>query len=78
MPDQVREIVYSSMTSSRNNSGGHYQSGDSHVEEINKKAKKWVIGVPTHAQWIQLFRNLDKLNTIRKNTLDEIGLKEQN
>ena len=77
MPDQVREIVYSLMSSSRNNSGGHYQSGDAHVEEINKKAKKWVIGVPTHAQWIQSFRNLDKLDTIRKNTLDEIGLKDE-
>ena len=31
---------------------GHYQSGDAIIEEINKEAKRDVVGVPDETQWI--------------------------
>ena len=64
MPDEIKSIVRSSLSLSRTKHYGHYQSGDAAVEEINKEAKKWVIGVPTTIQWQRSFRNLDKLDEV--------------
>ena len=77
LPDTVGEIVHSSLSTSRNGAAGHYQSGDAHVKEVNRNAKKWVIGVPTHKQWIQSFRNLDKLDAIRLSTFHDAGLHDE-
>ena len=64
MPFPVAEGFYSSISASRIGRVGHYQSGDALLEEINKAAKKWVLGVPNDAQWLQSFRNLDKLTEV--------------
>jgi len=57
-------MLHSSLSSSRTEQPGHYQSADAAIEEINKAAKKWVIGVPTATQWIRSLRNLDKMDQV--------------
>ena len=64
LPEEVRELIQNTITTSRNGKIGHYQGGDALLEEINKNAKKWVIGVPTDKQWKQSFRNLDTVTKV--------------
>ena len=42
--------------------------GDATLEEVNKEAKSWLktAGVPSEAQWLQVFRNLDALTKVSK------------
>ena len=60
-PLPLKEIVLGCLTASRGNNIGHFQGGDALLEEINKEAKQWMIGVPTEAQWERSFRNLDSI-----------------
>ena len=46
------------------------------IEEINKEAKRDVVGVPSEKQWTQSFRNLDNMNLLRKATYCDSGLKD--
>jgi hypothetical protein len=65
MPDNITEIVKSSLTLSRTGNMGHFQGGDACLEEINKEAKTWVTkGVPSEKEWLKIFRNLDKLSQV--------------
>ena len=64
-PQAMKELISNSLTVSRTAREGHYQGGDAVLEEINKEAKKWVIGVPSSRQWVRSFRNLDNLNQVK-------------
>ena len=61
----LKEIVLGCLTASCSNNVGHYQGGDAILEEINKEAKQWMIGVPTKAQWERSFRNLDSISKVQ-------------
>lgn len=61
----LKEIVLGCLTASRGNNIGHYQGGDALLEEINKEAKEWMIGVLTEAQWERSFRNLDSISKVQ-------------
>ncbi|XP_041466282.1 uncharacterized protein LOC121416832 isoform X2 [Lytechinus variegatus] len=44
------------------------------LENLNKQSKDWIPrGVPTEHEWLRIFRNLDKLNEIRQETLHSMG-----
>ena len=58
-------MVDKSMTASRTGGFGHNQGGDALLEEVNKNAKAWIIGVPTNEQWERSFRNLDILSEVQ-------------
>lgn len=49
MPDELKDIVKSSLTLSRTGNTGHYHGGDDCLEEINKEAKCWISpkGIPS-------------------------------
>ncbi|XP_060601916.1 uncharacterized protein LOC132755133 [Ruditapes philippinarum] len=66
MPDELKDIVKSSLTLSRTGNTGHYQGGDACLEEINKEAKCWISpkGIPSDKEWLRVFRNLDNLMTV--------------
>ena len=64
IPNEIKDCMHSTLSLSRTGRHGHYQSGDAMIEEINKQAKKWVIGVPTQSQWKRSFRNLDNLDEV--------------
>ena len=64
-PKQLEDFLNKclSFTSSGNNSKG--EGGDFILESINKKIKRWLPpGIPTHQHWLQICRNLDKLNEV--------------
>ena len=65
MPLEIRALKYSSLVLSRTGRSGHYQSGDAVIEEINKEAKRDLVGVPNETQWKISVRNLDMMNTLR-------------
>ena len=65
MPHEIRALKYSSLVLSRTGRSGHYQSGDAVIEEINKEAKRDLVGVPNETQWKISVRNLDMMNTLR-------------
>ena len=69
LPEQLKTVVYENMCVSNTDSAGHYQGGDACLEEINKKAKRWVspIGIPNDQDWLKTFRNLDKLEEVSYN-----------
>ena len=77
MPHEIRAIKYSSLVLSRTGRSGHYQSRDTVIEEINKEAKRDLVGVPTETQWKRSFRNLDMMNTLRAKTLENAGVSDQ-
>ena len=62
MPHEIRALKYSPFVLSRTGRSGHYQSGDAVIEEINKEAKRDLVGVPNETQWKRSFRNLDMTN----------------
>ena len=74
MPADVRSLKFKSLSTSRTSRAGHYQSGDALVEEVNKEGKRWIMSLPTMKQWTRSFRNLDRVNHIRKTTLSDMGL----
>ena len=51
MPPEISSVRFSSRILSRTNQIGHYQSGDAVMEEINKVAKRNILGVPSDIQW---------------------------
>lgn len=46
MPLKLKNIKFNSFVTSRKGNVGHYQSGDAILEEINKEAKRDIVGVP--------------------------------
>ena len=50
MPPEIGSVKFSSLVLSRTNRIGHYQSGDAVTEEINKEAKRDLVGVPSDIQ----------------------------
>ena len=76
MPHEIRSIKFSSLVLSRTGRLGHYQSGDAIIEEINKEAKRDLVGVPNEHQWRRSFRNLDNMNEIRRKTFLLAGVKD--
>ena len=77
MPHRIRALKYSSLVLSRTGRSGHNQSGDAVIEEINKEAKRDLVGVPNETQWKISVRNLDMMNTLRatlyKRCIQHIG-----
>ena len=65
MPHEIRALKYSSLVLSCTGRSGHNQSGDAVIEEINKEAKRDLVGVPNETQWERSVRNLDMMNTLR-------------
>ena len=55
MPSEVKNLVYSSLTLSRVGNKDHYQGGDACIDEVNKKAKAWILptGVPSQRDWLK-------------------------
>ena len=60
-----KEVLHKSFAVSRTGRTAHYQGGDAVLEEINKAAKKGVIGVPSFNQWQRSFRNLEDLSEVK-------------
>ena len=76
-PIDVKMMIDQNLSTSRSEGNfGHYQSGDALLEEINKNAKKWIIGVPTKVQWEKSFRNLDTLEAWRDASVDAAGIND--
>ena len=50
MPHEVRSVKYTSLVLSRTGRLGHYQSGGTIIEEINKEVKRDLVGVPNESQ----------------------------
>ena len=61
MPQEVLNLKYSSLVLSKTGCTGHYQSEDAIIEEINKKGKRDLVGVPNETQWKRAFQNLDMI-----------------
>ena len=51
MPPEISSVKFSSLVLSRTNRIGHYQSGDAVIEEINKEAKRNLVGVLNDIRW---------------------------
>jgi len=65
IPPEIKEIMHDTLAVSRTGHENHYQGGDAVLEEINKAAKRWSIGVPSFSQWQRNFRNLDDITKVR-------------
>ena len=65
MPSQISLLKSSPLVLSRTVRVGHYQSGDAVTEEINKEAKRDLVGVSIQIQWKRSFQKLDMINEIR-------------
>ena len=61
MPQEVLKLKYSALVLSKTGCAGHYQSEDAIIEEINKKGKRDLVGVPNETQWKRAFQNLDTI-----------------
>ena len=57
IPKEVKEVLHKNLTVCRTGRTAHDLGGDAVLEEINKAAKKGVIGVPSFNQWQKTFRN---------------------
>ena len=77
MPHEITALKYSSLALSRTGRSGHYQSGDSVIEEINKEAKRDLVGVLNETQWKISFRNMDMMNILPAKTLEDVGVSDQ-
>ena len=77
MLHEIRALKYSSLILSRTGRSGHNQPGDAVIEEINKEAKRDLVGVPNETQWKRSVRNLVMMNTLRatlyKRCIEHIG-----
>ena len=51
MPPEIRTLKFSSLVLSRTQRVGHHQSGDAIIEEVNKEAKRDLVGVPNETHW---------------------------
>ena len=76
MPGEIKSLKLSSLVLSRTQRLGHYQSGDAAIEEVNKEAKRDLVGVPSENQWKRSFRNLDSMNKIRSATFSDAGIND--
>ena len=77
MPHEVRSVKYTSLVLSRTGRLSHYQSGGTIIEEINKEAKRDLVGVPNESQWQRSFKNLDNMNEIHLKTFKDAGVTDQ-
>ena len=64
MAHEIRALKYSALVLSCTGRSGHYQLGDTVIEEINKAAKWDLVDVSSKTQWKRSFRNLDMMNTL--------------
>ncbi len=63
-PPEILRQINANITATRTSKKGHYQGGDALLEEVNKEAKEWVIGVPTAKQLLRSFRTMEKLTLV--------------
>lgn len=68
MPEELRIIMHEFISGSKTNTMGKCQGGDAILEELNKESKSWLkmAGIPSDEQWLNVFRNNDNLNKVRK------------
>lgn len=66
MPEDLSRVMQKYISASRTQTLNKCQGGDATLEEVNKEAKSWLktAGVPSEAQWLQVFRNLDELTKV--------------
>ena len=66
MPEDLSRVMRKYISASRTQTLNKCQGGDATLEEVNKEAKSWLktAGVPSEAQWLQVFRNLDELTKV--------------
>ena len=76
MPEKIKSLKLSSLVLSRTQRKGSYQSGGAAIEEVNKEAKRDLVGVPNETQWKCSFRNLDNMNEIRASTFADAEIKD--
>ena len=76
MPEKIKSLKLSSFILSRTQRIGHYQEGDAAIEEVNKEAKRDLVGVSNETQWKRSFRNLDDMNKIRTSTFADTKIKD--
>ena len=71
MPTKLCDTLEKYVTGSKTNTSGRSQGGDAMLEELNKESKSWLkmAGIPGEGQWINVFRNIDKLNKVSFKTL---------
>ena len=74
MPEEVRSMKFNTLSLSRTSRTGHYQSGDAIIEEVNKEAKRDLVGIPSTKEWKRSFRNLDNINAIRSAAFHDAGI----
>ena len=66
-PSEVKSIVEENQSFQSTESKG--EDLDFKLENINKKSKSWISGVPTFETWLKVFRNLDKLDELKSSFL---------
>ena len=66
MPDDLKEMIYNNISVSTTGNVDKNQGGDTCLEEINKKGKKYIspIGMPSEKDWLTAFRNLDNFENV--------------
>lgn len=66
MPAEVKEFVQKHQSISHSGQHGRGEDMDFQLENINKQSKVWTPkGVPSEADWLRTFRNLEKLDKVR-------------
>ncbi|XP_070548038.1 uncharacterized protein [Ptychodera flava] len=75
-PQKLRDFI--SQNESVSVSGDHSRGEgmDFILESFNKSSKTWVTGVPDSKEWVIIFRNLSKLNSLRKVTFENMGMQD--
>ncbi|KAJ8022554.1 hypothetical protein HOLleu_37485 [Holothuria leucospilota] len=70
MPPLVKEFVHSHQSVSQSGQAGRGEDMDFQLENLNKRSKVWTPkGVPSEADWLRTFRNLEKLDKVQYHTL---------
>ena len=66
MPEDLSRVMQKYISTSRTQTLNKCQGGNATLEVVNKEAKSWLktAGVPSEAQWLQVFRNLDELTKV--------------
>ena len=75
-PQQINLFLDKSDAVSPSGNPSAGQGPDFILEEKNKKSKAWIHGVPDSNQWLQTFRNLDKLDILRSCTMSRLCLND--
>lgn len=65
-PDEVKELIGSNCSFDFTNTGQKGEDLDFKLEVVNKQSKSWNSGVPNFETWLKIFRNLDKLDNLKK------------